>query len=137
MNCIVYLRVSTSKQEVKDLSIPAQRNICIKYAGDQGYNVIREFSEHESATSVKGRDSFQEAIEFALDRKNNVQAFIVYDTSRFTRSREDAIVYKKLLRSKGIQVLYATQTINDDADGASWKAFWNSLMRGIQKSLDR
>ena len=117
MNCIVYLRVSTSKQEAKDLSIPAQRNICNKYARDRGYNVIREFSEHESATSVKGRDAFQEAIGFALDRKNNVQAFIVYDTSRFTRNREDAIVYKKLLRKKGIQVLYATQTINDDPDG--------------------
>ena len=128
MNCIAYLRVSTFKQEVKDLSIPAQRNICIKYARDRGYNVIREFSEHESATSVKGRDAFQEAMEFALDRRNNVQAFIVYDTSRFARNREDAIVYKKLLRKKGIQILYATQTINDDLDG--------NLVEGVLELFD-
>jgi site-specific DNA recombinase len=128
MNWVIYLRVSTQKQEARDLSIPAQKNICIKYAQDRGYTVVQEFSEHESATSVKGRDSFQEAIDFALDRKNDVKAFVVYDTSRFARNRVDAITYKRLLRNRGIDVFYATQTISNDPDGI--------FMEGIFELID-
>jgi len=58
MNCIAYLRVSTQRQETRDLSIPAQRSICAKYAEGKGLTIIKEFTEHESATSVKGRDAF-------------------------------------------------------------------------------
>ena len=58
---------------------------------DKGYTVVKKLSEQESATSVKGRDSFQEAIDFAPDRKNNVKAFIDHDTLRFARNMEDAI----------------------------------------------
>ena len=127
------MRVSTSKQEARDLSIPAQRSICAKYAEGKGLTVIKEFSEHESATSVKGRDAFQEAIDFSLDRKNGVAAFIVHDTSRFARNREDAIIYKKLLRKRGIQVLYATQSIGDDADGE----FLEGMMELIDERYSR
>jgi len=68
-----------------------------------------------------------------LDRRNGEAAFIVHDTSRFARNREDAIIYKKLLRKRGIQVLYATQSIGDNADGE----FLEGMMELIDERYSR
>jgi len=108
---IIYARVSSKKQGERELSLEAQVEVCKKFAESQGYEVVKVFQEVESAYgSAEKREVFQEAIEFA--RKGKIDAFIVYDTSRFARDRRDAIVYKHILRRSGVQVLYATQNID-------------------------
>lgn len=112
-NAIVYARVSTTKQELRGLSIPGQIERCTLAAHQAGYEVTRVFQEAESASEdAEKRTAFQDAVAFTLDRTNGIRAFVVYDTSRFARRREDAIVYKGLLRKKGIKILYATQNID-------------------------
>ena len=108
---IIYARVSSKKQGERELSLEAQIKVCRRFAESQGYEVVKVFQEVESAYgSAEKREVFQEAIEFA--RKSKIDAFIVYDTSRFARDRKDAIVYKHILRRSGVQVLYATQNID-------------------------
>lgn len=126
---IIYARVSSRKQGERELSLEAQIEVCRKYAESQGYEIVKVFQEVESAYgSAEKREVFQEAIEFA--RRNKINAFIVYDTSRFARDRKDAIVYKHILRRSGVQVLYATQNIDttDELTGM--------FMEGILELVD-
>jgi len=39
---------------------------------------------------------------------DDIDAIIVYDTSRFAKNREDAIVHKRMLKKKSIRVEYAS-----------------------------
>ena len=48
MDAVIYLRVSTKEQAAKDetsegYSIPAQRDACLRYIGEKGWNVADEF----------------------------------------------------------------------------------------------
>ena len=118
MKAVIYSRCSTGRQAEKELSIPAQEKICRKYALDAGYELDRAFSDEGQSATTDNRPGFLDAIEYVKDRKSKISAFVCYDTSRFARNREDAIVYKKLLRSSGVKVLYATQSFSDHPDGA-------------------
>jgi len=39
---------------------------------------------------------------------DDIDTIIVYDTSRFAKNREDAIVHKRMLKKKSIRVEYAS-----------------------------
>lgn len=114
---VIYARVSTARQETKGLSIPGQVERCGDAASQAGFRVARVFREAESASEdAEKRPVFQEAVAFALDKDNGISAFIVYDTSRFARRREDAVVYKTILRRKGVRIIYVMQNIDEDRD---------------------
>ena len=111
---IIYARVSTEKQAERELSLEAQEEICKKKAEELGYEVVKVFKEAESGRSAEKREEFLKAIDFAI--QNKIDAFIVYDTSRFARNRQDAIVYKTLLRKNGVKLIYASQSIPEEDD---------------------
>lgn len=114
---VIYARVSTKKQEKKGLSLPGQIERCRKKAAEEGYEVSRIFREAESASEeAEKRPAFQDAIAYALDKGNSIGAFVVYDSSRFARRREDAATYKAILRRRGISILYVEHAIDDSND---------------------
>ena len=127
---VVYARVSTKKQEKKGLSIPGQVERCRKKALDEGYEIAQVFTEAESASEeAEKRPAFQDAVAFSIDRANHVGAFVVYDTSRFSRNREDGPSYKALLRRKGIRIIYVEHDI--DAENAD-----DLFIEGIYELID-
>ncbi len=112
---VIYARVSTTKQADKGLSIPGQVERCKRKLEDEGYYVQRIFTEAESASeSADHRGAFQEMV--AHCRRGKAKALCVFDTSRFSRKREDAVVYKALLRRKGIRILYVSHDLGDGDD---------------------
>ncbi len=114
---VIYARVSTTKQEKKGLSIPGQVERCRAKLEKEGYQVVRVFKEAESASEeAEKRPVFQEMISFCLDKNNGIKALCVYDTSRFARRREDAVVYKRMLRKRGIKILYVEHDLDDSSE---------------------
>lgn len=114
---VIYARVSTKKQEKKGLSLPGQIDRCRKKALEEGYEVSQVFREAESASEeAEKRPAFQDAVAFALEKSNGVNAFIIYDSSRFARRREDAATYKAILRRRGVSILYVEHAIDDTND---------------------
>ncbi len=128
MNAVLYLRVSTGRQAEKDLSLPAQQKTCTNFAHNQGYTVDKIFQDAGESALSADRPAFLELIDYCLDRENQVKAVICYDTSRFARNREDALYYKRALRKKGVDVLFATQQISHNIEG--------QLMEGILEIFD-
>ena len=125
---MLYARVSSEKQAEKDLSIPAQLKALRKYALQRNWEILSEYiDDAESARSVN-RPAFQEMITAAKKKDKPFDVILVWKLSRFTRNREDSIIYKSLLRKRGISLISLNEQIDDSAAG--------KLLEGMIEVID-
>lgn len=127
MKAVLYARVSSEKQAEKDLSISAQLKALRKYAENNGYEVVREFVDEAESARTANRPSFQEMIALARLKTKVFDAILVWKLSRFARNREDSIVYKSLLRKRGIQVISINEKVDDSPTGRLLEAMIESM----------
>ncbi|MGV3138178.1 recombinase family protein [Brevibacillus agri] len=114
MNVVTYLRVSSKQQSERELSIPAQREAIQRYADQKGWIIVEEFVDESKSAKTADRPAFQRMIAKAKQPQKNFQAILVHKFDRFSRSREDHIIYKALLRKQGIFVYSATEQTEPD-----------------------
>lgn len=130
---VLYLRVSSDGQVKTDydpegISIPAQREACLRKAANLGVEAIGEYVEPgRSATSMDKRVAFQ-AMLARIRAERDVDHVIVYKLSRMNRNRvEDALVVDRL-RRHGVSLISATEGIDDTRNGR--------LLHGILASIN-
>ncbi len=127
MKVALYARVSSDRQDI-DLSITAQLKAMREYASRNGYVVVKEYiDEAESGRSID-RPGFQSMIASARQKVTPFEAILVWKLSRFARNREDSIIYKSLLRKRGIQVISINEPVEDTPSG--------KLLEGIIEVID-
>ena len=127
-----YLRVSTKEQAKRELdpeglSVPDQRRVCARQADDLGADLVAEFVELAETAKVMNRPELQKLLndEALLAR---IDYLIVYNLSRLARNVEDQIKIIRYLRSKGVELVSATEHIDDTPAGklmANMMASWN------------
>ena len=127
MNVALYARVSSDRQDV-DLSISSQLKALRDYAEKHGNRVVRENVEEAESGRTADRPQFQRMIAEARRAASPFQAVLVWIYSRFARSREDAIVFKSLLKKHGVRVVSITEPSEDTPTG--------QLMEAIIESID-
>ncbi|WMI82062.1 recombinase family protein [Anaerotignum sp. MB30-C6] len=110
-----YVRVSTNDQT--DYSPSAQlddiREFCLK----NRYLLPDEFIFMEEGISGKeagNRPAFQEMIRQARKKQNKIKYIIVHKYDRFARNKEDAVLYKALLKKDGVKVISVKEPIPQD-----------------------
>ncbi|VEN74740.1 Serine recombinase [Candidatus Desulfarcum epimagneticum] len=128
MNVALYARVSSEKQAEKDLSIAAQLKALRNFAKKKNWQVVREFVDEAESARTDKRPAFQEMIAFARKRSKPFEAILIWKHSRFARNREDAIIYKSLLRRHGISVISINEQVDDTPAG--------KLLEGIIEVID-
>jgi len=128
MKAVLYARVSSEKQAEKDLSISAQLKALRKYAKNKGIEIVREFVDEAESARTADRPAFQEMISVAKSKSKQFDAVLVWKLSRFARNREDSIIFKSLLKKKGIQVISINEQIDDSPAGG--------LLEGIIEVID-
>lgn len=101
---VIYNRCSTEKQD----SLDWQEKVCANFCKQNGWDIIRVFSEKESATT-DDREQFQLIKPFC--QKNGISHIVIFSYDRFSRTGDLSLL--KDLRSKGIKVHAATQVIDD------------------------
>jgi DNA invertase Pin-like site-specific DNA recombinase len=74
------------------------------------------------------RPKFQEMISAAKQKQPPFNTILVWKLSRFARNREDSIIYKKLLRKHGVDVVSINEQIDDSPSG--------KLLEGIIEVID-
>ena len=74
------------------------------------------------------RPKFQEMISAAKQKQAPFNTILVWKLSRFARNREDSIIYKKLLRKHGVEVVSINEQIDDSPSG--------KLLEGIIEVID-
>lgn len=112
-NVVFYGRYSSAKQN--DTSIEAQLAECKAFAERNGYNIIGEYVDKGISGRSDDRPQFQQMI---ADSANKLFDFVlVYQLDRFSRSRDDSVIYKTILRKNGVRVISAKENITDDPAG--------------------
>jgi site-specific DNA recombinase len=124
---VIYARVSSKDQEREGYSIPAQRKTLLEYSPRNGFRIVREFVDVETAKCA-GREQFGEMIAFL---RNNPQcrAVIVEKTDRLYRNFRDYLTLEDL----GVEIHLAKegQIINKDSKSQA------KFMHGIQVLMAR
>lgn len=111
MRVAIYPRVSREEQ-VHGYSLDAQLDACRAYAAAHGWEVVREFVEPGLTGTNDKRPAFQAMIAAALAGEFDV--VLVHKFDRLARNRFDAVLYKRMLREKGIAVVSATEPGTED-----------------------
>nr|WP_238483761.1 recombinase family protein [Anaerosporobacter faecicola] len=112
----LYIRVSTEEQT--DYSPDAQKRLLLNYAKTNDYHVPEEFifiDEGISGRRADKRPAFMQMIRMAKKKPHPFDAILVHKFDRFSRSREDSILYKSILKREcGIRVISITEHLEDD-----------------------
>lgn len=109
-----YVRVSTEDQV--EYSPDSQLKLIRDYAKREGYIIPDEYifrDEGISGKSADKRPAFRLMIATAKEDNRPFDAIFVWKYSRFARNQEEAIMYKNLLRKKGVDVKSISEPSND------------------------
>lgn len=113
-----YIRVSSERQD--EYSPDSQIRLIRGYAEKNGYEMPDDFIFFDDGISAKSavrRVEFNRMIAMAKEKNPPFDAILVWKFSRFARNQEESIVYKNLLRKKGIQVISISEPIIDSPFG--------------------
>jgi site-specific DNA recombinase len=149
MKVVLYARVSSEKQAEKDLSIKAQIKELRYYAEKHNFEVYDIFIDEAKSARTANRPAFQNMISLAKQKNPPFEAILVWKLSRFARNREDSILYKSMLKKKGIQLISINEQIEDSPSGKMLEGmlevvdefYSNNLasdtMRGMKENASR
>lgn len=115
-NVVTYCRVSSDEQAEKDNSIPAQRKALHAWVNqNDGFQIVGEYVDEgiSAYAPAERRPGFCEMVAYC--RKHAVDAILVHKLDRFSRNREESILFKGLLRKHGVQVKSITENFDPDS----------------------
>jgi len=120
-NVVIYTRVSSREQAMKNMSLENQKEALERYALSEGLNVVQAFGGTYESAKTDGRKEFQRMLSFVKQARKStpISKILVYSLDRFSRSGGEAIVLAKELRKKyGLRIYAYTQPIDTrDASG--------------------
>lgn len=149
MKAAIYARVSSEKQAEKELSIPSQLKALRRYALERGWDIVDEYVDEAESAKSASRPAFQEMVAAAKKKERPFNIILVWKLSRFARNREDSIIYKSLLRKRGISVISINEHIDDTAAGRLLEGMFQVIdefysanlaqdtMRGMKENMNR
>ncbi|RME24802.1 MAG: recombinase family protein, partial [Deltaproteobacteria bacterium] len=92
---VLYARVSSRDQEREGFSIPAQQTLLRDYAATNGFEIVEEFVDVETAKRT-GRTSFNKMVAFIRKRTANRPTILVEKTDRLYRNLKDWVTIDEL-----------------------------------------
>lgn len=114
-----YIRVSDERQD--EYSPDSQLKKIREYAAKEGYIIPDEYVFYDdgiSGKSTKKRDDFNRMIAIAKEKTHPFDVIYVWKFSRFARNQEESMVYKNLLRKKGVSVVSVSEPIPEGHFGS-------------------
>ena len=92
---VLYARVSSREQEREGFSIPAQQAILKKYANDNGFAIVQEFIDVETAKKT-GRTAFTQLLALLKKKGAKAPVVLVEKTDRLYRNLKDWVALDEL-----------------------------------------
>ena len=114
-----YVRVSDERQD--EYSPDSQLKKIRDYAAKEGYYIPDEYVFYDdgiSGKSVRRRNDFNRMIAIAKEKDHPFDVIYVWKFSRFARNQEESLVYKNLLRKKGVAVVSVSEPLPEGPYGA-------------------
>src|SRR6267378_6865991 len=91
---VVYARVSSKEQEKEGFSIPAQLKLLKEYAASNGFAIVQEYVDVETAKQT-GRAAFGEMVAY-LKAHPSIRVLLVEKTDRLYRNLKDWVTVDEL-----------------------------------------
>ncbi|HEX4014552.1 MAG TPA: recombinase family protein [Candidatus Cybelea sp.] len=113
MRVASYARVSSAAQAAKGQSIPEQFAQIASFCEARSYQIVAKYEDPGVTGMTMDRPGFQKMLKAGL--AGGFDAVAVYDTSRWSRSSEGALV-KERLRDAGLRVIFVAQSLGDTED---------------------
>ena len=110
MKVALYGRVSTEEQ-TEGHSLSAQFDAMKNYCENKDWEIIQEYEDGGFSGGNDSRPAFKQMIASAL--AGELDVILVHKLDRFSRNREDAIVYKSMLKKKGVRVISVSEPLDD------------------------
>lgn len=86
---VIYARVSSREQEQEGFSIPAQLKLLREYARKNGFEIVQEYSDAETAKKA-GRTNYTAMLDY-LKANPKVKTILVEKTDRLYRNFKDYV----------------------------------------------
>lgn len=128
---VIYARYSSERQN--EQSIEGQIRIIKAFAEREGYNIIDSYIDKAITGRTDDRPSFQKMIEGS--KSHTFRYVLVYKLDRFSRSRYDSAIYKKILSDNGVRVISATENIGENPEGIILEAILEGYSEYYSKEL--
>lgn len=109
---VIYIRVSTGRQG-DQFSPETQKQDTTRKADQLGFEVVKTFSDEESGRT-DNREQLQSMLAFCCQKKNRIDAVIVYNFSRLNRNTKDFLNVKFLLSSHGVMLYSCMEPSGSD-----------------------
>lgn len=100
----IYLR---SSKDRKDVSIDAQRRELQNLATSQSLIIVKEYSDVVESAKDENRPGFQSLLSDLKSSSRSWSTLLLVDTSRLSRRRYMAQVFKHEAKKRNIQILYS------------------------------
>ncbi len=142
---VMYVRVSSKEQADQGFSPEAQRLCLYNFARSNGYDVVREFEESETAKD-SGRKEFTAMIAYVKEKK--IESILVEKTDRLHRNFADFVRIEELTEKFGVTVYFVkegkaigkgSRSSDKTMHGVQMvmaKAFIDNLKEEVQKGID-
>ena len=114
-----YVRVSDDRQD--EYSPESQIKKIKAYAKERGYEIDNEmifFDNGISAKNTEKRKEFNKMIALAKEKIPPFECIFVWKFSRFARNQEQSIVYKSLLKKRGIELISVSEPMIEGPFGS-------------------
>nr|BDD44589.1 integrase [bacterium] len=128
MKVALYARVSSDQQAEKHNSIPSQLRLLHEYALKRNMEVYKEYIDEAASALSTDRPAFLEMISETKKKFPPFQAILVWKLSRFARNRQDSIIYKAMLKKRGIEIVSISEPVDSSPQG--------QLMEGMIEVID-
>ncbi len=122
---VLYLRYSSNAQN--EQSIEGQRDVCMKFAADNGYTVVKEYIDRATTGKNDNRKYFQQMLKDSEQRL--WQYVMVYKLDRFARNKIEAAINRKRLKDNDVKIISAMENIPDTPEGI----LLESLLEGLNE----
>ena len=131
--CVIYVRYSSDSQ--REASLADQERECREYAKRNDMSVLRVYSDKALSARTADRPAFLQMVKDA--EKGEFEKVVTYKISRFSRSRYDAAHYKARLKSCGVTVEYAAESIPDGPEGIMLEAMLEGMSEYYSAELSQ
>jgi site-specific DNA recombinase len=124
---IIYVRVSTSDQADRGVSLDNQESACYDWAYRNAIQPIKLFREEGASAKTLNRPQMQAMIRYLAEKGDEVDYVIVYQVDRLARNSVDFFDLVKLLGSHKIELRDSNSSVDaSDSD---------ELIQGMQALL--
>lgn len=132
-NAAIYARYSSSNQ--REESIDAQLRICRKYAEENGYSIVKEYTDSAISGRTDQRPAFQQMIQDST--KGGFETLLIYSHDRFSRNKYDTATYKTRLKKNGVRIVAVTLPLDDSPESGLMESIMEGFAQYYSENLAR